>query len=241
MIVPRSVHPARIAIGLMFVAVLALFFLSGLEHQLTLGALKLHQSQLNGIYRHRPLFVTGIFFSTTVVLAALCIPGSVVVTTLAAGAIFGLWLGTAIESFALAIGASVAFVASRYVLRDWLSAQSLLRWRMDRGARDTRIELMSLRLIPALPFSLVNIAMGLTTMRIGAFYLVTQLALLPTTMIYASTGRRLGAIKSATDVVSAPTLVALSLVAMLSLVGRMVSASSGRAAADGQSNRHERR
>ena len=123
------------------------------------------------------------FFLLYVAGAALSLPGAVILT-LAAGAIFGLWLGTLIVSFASTIGASLAFLSSRFVLRDWVKARFGKRIAaIDRGiASEGALYLLTMRLIPAFPFFLVNLAMGLTTMRLPTFALVSQVGMLPGTI-----------------------------------------------------------
>jgi pyruvate/2-oxoglutarate dehydrogenase complex dihydrolipoamide dehydrogenase (E3) component/uncharacterized membrane protein YdjX (TVP38/TMEM64 family) len=186
---------------------IAAFFLLDLGSYLTLESLKAKQASLAALLGERPLLVVGSFFLFYVAVTALSLPGAAILT-LAAGAIFGLLLGTLIVSFASAIGASLAFLSSRYVLRDWVKARFKGRVEaIDRGiAQDGAFYLLTLRLIPAFPFFLINLAMGLTAMRLPAFYLVSQIGMLPGTLVYVNAGTQLARIRSTSDILS-PVLI----------------------------------
>jgi pyruvate/2-oxoglutarate dehydrogenase complex dihydrolipoamide dehydrogenase (E3) component/uncharacterized membrane protein YdjX (TVP38/TMEM64 family) len=196
-------------IGLLafLVAAIAAFFLFDLGDYLTLVSLKARQADLATLLDQRPLLIIGGFFLLYVATTALSLPGAVILT-LAAGAVFGLWLGTLIVSFASAIGASLAFLSSRFVLRDWVKARFGKRSAaIDRGiAKEGALYLLTLRLIPAFPFFLINLAMGLTTMRLVTFYVVSQVGMLPGTMVFVNAGTQLAAIDSTGDILS-PTLI----------------------------------
>lgn len=213
----------KLAIVLLIAGGFALFFLLGLQHDLTLAGLKAREQELIGLYQQRPLLFAGVFFAFYVAATALSFPGAAVLT-MASGAIFGFWLGVLIDSFASSIGASLAFLSSRYVLRDWVRTKFARRTRaIDRGVeRDGKFCLLTLRLIPAFPFFLVNIAMGLTAMRLAPFYLVSQIGMLPGTMVYVNAGRQLGAIRSVGDVLSPGVIGSLLLLAIFPLLAKFV-------------------
>lgn len=199
----------------------ALFFLLGLQHQLTLHELKARKDELVGLYEQRPLLFAGIFFMLYVAVTAFSFPGAVVLT-LASGAIFGFWPGVVITSFASTIGASLAFLSSRYLLRDWVRARfGRMTEVLDRGVRrDGNFYLLSLRLVPAFPYFLVNISMGLTAMRLISFYLVSQIGMLPGTMLFVNAGRRLAAIEQVGDVISPSTILSLLLLGLFPLAAK---------------------
>lgn len=199
----------------------ALFFLLGLQHQLTLHELKARKDELVGLYEQRPLLFAGIFFMLYVAVTAFSFPGAVVLT-LASGAIFGFWPGVVITSFASTIGASLAFLSSRYVLRDWVRTRfGRMTEVLDRGVRrDGNFYLLSLRLVPAFPYFLVNISMGLTAMRLISFYLVSQIGMLPGTMLFVNAGRRLAAIEQVGDVISPSTILSLLLLGLFPLAAK---------------------
>ncbi len=197
----------KVALLLLLVAAVAAFFLFDLGAYLTLENLRARQSDLAGLLETQPLLLIGGFFLGYVAVTALSLPGAAIMT-LAAGAIFGLWMGTLIVSFASSIGASLAFLTSRYLLRDWVKAKFGQRVAaIDRGIeKDGAFYLFTLRLIPAFPFFLVNLAMGLTGMRLLTFYIVSQIGMLAGTIVYVNAGTQLAAIESVSDILS-PSLV----------------------------------
>ncbi|MGF1548956.1 MAG: FAD-dependent oxidoreductase [Sphingomonadaceae bacterium] len=192
---------------ILIAALVAGFFLFGLDDELTLANLKARQAELDALLAARPALLIGGFFILYVAVAALSLPGAAIMT-IAAGAIFGLLTGTIIVSFASSIGASLAFLASRYLLRDWVKARfSKAIAAIDRGMeRDGIFYLLTLRLVPAFPFFLVNLAMGLTAMRLVHFYLVSQAGMLAGTIVFVNAGTQLARVESADDIFS-PWLV----------------------------------
>lgn len=197
----------RILLLLVLVLAVAAFFVFDLGQYLTLDSLKARRGELADFVDERPVLAVAAFFLLYVAVTALSLPGAAIMT-LAAGAIFGLWRGTLIVSFASAIGASLAFLSSRYLLRDWVKARFADRVAaIDRGiARDGAFYLLTLRLIPAFPFFLINLAMGLTSMRLVTFYLVSQAGMLLGTLVYVNAGTQLADIESVRDILS-PALI----------------------------------
>ena len=169
----------------------------------------------------RPALIIGGFFLIYVAGAALSLPGAVILT-IAAGAVFGLWLGTLIVSFASTIGASLAFLSSRFVLRDWVKARFGKRIAaIDRGvASEGALYLLTMRLIPAFPFFLVNLAMGLTSIRLPTFALVSQIGMLPATLIFVNAGTQLAAIDSTSDIASPALIGSLVLLGLFPLLAK---------------------
>ena len=208
----------KLILVLLVLSGVALFFALGLHHHLTLGELKARRNELVGSYEGRPLLFAVLFFVFYVVATAFSFPGAAVLT-MASGAIFGFWLGVLIDSFASTIGASLAFLSSRYLLRDWVRAKFGRRVEaIDRGVRrDGNFYLLTLRLVPAFPYFLVNIAMGLTAMRLLPYYFISQIGMLPGTMVYVNAGRHLGAIEHVRDVLSLPVVGSLLLLAAFPL------------------------
>ena len=197
----------RIFLLLVLVLAVAAFFLFDLGHYLTLDSLKARRAELAGFVEERPALAVAAFFLLYVAVTAFSLPGAAVMT-LAAGAIFGLWRGTLIVSFASAIGASLAFLSARYLLRDWVKARFADRLAaIDRGIeRDGAFYLLTLRLIPAFPFFLINLAMGLTGMKLVTFYWVSQVGMLLGTLVYVNAGTQLATIESTGDILS-PALI----------------------------------
>ncbi len=163
------------------------------------------------------------FFGAYVAVAALSLPLAVWMT-LAGGALFGLWQGLVIVSFASTIGATLAFLASRHLLRDWVRARLGRRAEaIDEGLRrDGAFFLFSLRLIPVIPFFAVNLLMGLTPMRTSTFYLVSQAGMLPGTAAYVNAGTQLAQLESLSGVLSPALLLSFALLGIFPWIARML-------------------
>lgn len=155
-----------------------------------------------------PLLAAALFFLAYVLFAALALPAASLMT-LAAGAFFGLWAGTLLVSFASSIGASLAFLAARTLLRDVAERRfPALFKRIEAGlARDGVFYLVSLRLVPIVPFFAINLAVGLTRLPLGRFYLASQIGMLPATLIYVNAGASLGALAHDGGPVLSPRIV----------------------------------
>lgn len=218
----RAHSYARIAILLLIVLGVGLFFLFDLQHYLTLSGLKARHHELVALREQRPLFIVGLFFAAYVAVTALSLPGAAVMT-MAAGAIFGFWLGLVIDSFASTLGAALAFLSSRYLLRDWVKSRFPERVEaIDRGVeKDGKFYLLTLRLVPLFPYFLVNIAMGLTTMRVLPFALLSQIGMLPGTALYVNAGVQLARIQSPGDVLSPRVVGSLILLALFPLLAKV--------------------
>jgi pyruvate/2-oxoglutarate dehydrogenase complex dihydrolipoamide dehydrogenase (E3) component/uncharacterized membrane protein YdjX (TVP38/TMEM64 family) len=199
----------------------AAFFLFDLDAYLTLDGLKARQAELAELVEHHPVQVIGGFFLIYVAVTALSLPGAAVMT-LAAGAIFGLLIGTAIVSAASTMGASLAFLSSRYLLRDWVKARFSRRIEaIDRGVeKDGAFYLLTLRLIPAFPFFLVNLAMGLTAMRLVPYALVSMAGMLPGTVVYVLAGTQLARIASTSDILSPVLIGSFVLLGLFPLIAK---------------------
>lgn len=213
----------RIVIAGLLLLGLAAWFLLDLGQYLTLETLKAQQSTIERFYQANPLQVLAIYFAVYVILTALSVPGAAIMT-LAAGAVFGVATGTLVVSFASSIGATLAFLASRYVLRD--SVQSRFGARLaavnDGVARDGAFYLFSLRLVPAFPFFLVNLAMGLTPMRTWTYYWVSQLGMFLGTVVYVNAGTQLAQINSLSDIASPGLLASFAALGLLPWVGKWI-------------------
>ena len=208
---------------LLAVLVLAVggFFGLGLGRYLSLDYIKSQQSQLEAWRAARPLAAALIFFAGYVAVTGLSLPGASIMT-LAAGAIFGVAWGTLIVSFAASLGATLAFLLSRLVLKEWVQSRFGARLvAVDAGIRkDGGFYLFTLRLVPAFPFFLINLAMGLTSIRTWTFYWVSQLGMLLGTLIYANAGTQLARIGSASDIASPGLLISLALLGVVPLLAR---------------------
>ncbi|MDO9286624.1 MAG: FAD-dependent oxidoreductase [Aquabacterium sp.] len=170
---------------------------------LTLDQLKASRDALVGAYQARPLTILAAYFALYVTATALSFPGAAVLT-LAAGAMFGLGLGLLVVSFASSLGALLAFLVARYLLRDAVQARfaKALAPINEGMQRDGVFYLLTLRLVPVFPFFLVNLLTALTPIAAGRFYLVSQLGMLPGTLVFVNAGTQLAAIQSPGDVLS---------------------------------------
>ncbi len=214
----------RIALLLLVAAAIAAYFLLDLRDLVTLDSLKARRDEFQALLESRPLLVIGLFLLFYVTMSSLSIPG-VSIVSMAAGAIFGLWLGVAIVSVAATIGACVSFLASRYLLRDWVRRRFGRQLAaIDRGIeKDGAFYLLTLRLNPAILYFLINLAMGLTRMRLAPYAAVSWVGMLPGTFVYVNAGTELARIESPRDVLSPGLLGALVLLSLFPLVGKFLA------------------
>ena len=215
----------RIFIAALLLLALAAWFLFDLGQYLTIDALKGQQAALADVYRARPMLVIAIFFSGYVALTALSVPGAAILT-LAAGAIFGVGIGTLIVSFASTLGATLAFLGSRYLFRDAVQTRFGARLRAVNAGieRDGAFYLFSLRLVPVFPFFAVNLAMGLTPVRVWTYYWVSQLGMLLGTIVYVNAGTQLAEIRSLSDIASPGLLASFAALGLLPWLGKWIMA-----------------
>ena len=213
----------RIAVVGLVAVLGAAFFAFDLGRFFSLAYVQASSARFAALYAEHPVAVVAGYFAVYVAVAALSLPGATVVS-LAGGALFGFWVGLAVISFASSIGATLACAVSRFVLRDWVSRRFGGRLAaIDRGIeREGAFYLFTLRLIPAFPFFLVTLAMGLTPMRLGAFYWVSQLGMLPGTMVYVNAGRELGRLTSLSGILSPSLLASFALLGIFPLAARRI-------------------
>ncbi len=204
---PRSSRAARLLLAIVLVAAVVLFFAFGLQRYLSLDALKTQQAALASYNAAHPWTVLAVFFALYVAITASSLPGAALLT-LAAGALFGLLAGTVLVSFASSVGATLAFLASRFLFRDWVRQRFGKRLAaIDRGIdREGAFYLFTLRLVPVFPFFMINLLMGLTGIRVWTFYAVSQLGMLAGTVVYVNAGTQLARIHSLSGILS-PTLI----------------------------------
>ena len=188
-----------------------------------LEGLRQHIAHLDGWRAMHPMLFIALFLLGYVIVVALSLPFALWMT-LAAGALFGLASGVVIASFASSIGATLAFLASRWVLRDWVLSRfgNRLKPLSDGLARDGSAYLFTLRLIPVVPFFLVNLLMGLTTMSGLRFYVVSQLGMLPATLVYVNAGTQLAQLSSVKGLVSPPLILSFALLGLFPWLAKAV-------------------
>ena len=208
----------KLIIVVILAALVAAFFLFDLKDYLTLSYIKQSQADFAALYRENPLPVLGAYFLIYVVVTGLSLPGAVFLTLLGGG-LFGFSVGLAVISFASTIGAALACLAARHVLRDWVQA----RFRDKLAAINQGVEregafyLFTLRLIPVFPFFVINLVMGLTPMRLFTFYWVSQVGMLPGTAVYVNAGKELAKIESASGILSPGLIISFAILGLFPL------------------------
>lgn len=202
-------------IGLFFVFDLGCFF--------SLEALKESHRDLQQSYQEQPFLVIGIYSLTYIVVAALSLPGATVMT-LAGGAMFGIWVGVPVVIISAAIGATLAFWAARYVLRDAVQRRFGDRLgTVNRGLkRDGAFYLFTLRLVPIFPFFLINLLMGLTTLPSTTYFWVSLVGMFAGTAVYVNAGTQLATITQMSDVMSPALIISFTVLALFPWLARWV-------------------
>ncbi len=198
----------KAVLALVLIGAIAAYFVFDLGQYLSLENFKASQADIVAAKDANPaLYIAG-FFLLYVAVTGLSIPGAAIMT-LVAGALFGVVLGTLIVSFASTMGATLAFLSSRYVLRDWVQGKFGERLRaVDDGLeKDGAFYLFTLRLIPVFPFFVINLLMGLTRIKTGTFFWVSQIGMLPATIVFVNAGTQISRIESTAGLLS-PTLIA---------------------------------
>jgi uncharacterized membrane protein YdjX (TVP38/TMEM64 family) len=220
----RAVTIAALLVGL------AIFFALDLQQYLRFSALKQSHAHLVGLYREQPALFVVAFMAIHVSALALCLPGAVLTVALAAGAIFGTALGTLIVLTSLTVGDSLGFLAARFLVGDWVRdrfAAQLGRVE-DELERNAAFYLLSLRLMAAMPYFVVNLTFGVTRMRLRVFAPVSLIGLIPATALYVNAGTELASIASPRDILSTTMITTFALLAILPLVARYFLGGSGR-------------
>lgn len=203
---------------------IALFFGLGLDRYLTLDMLKASHETLKETRLGDPWLFAVAYVALYVLVTALSLPGAAIMT-LAGGALFGLWIGTLLISFASSIGAVLAFLVSRYLLRDTVQSRFGDRLKaINEGMdRDGALYLFTVRLVPVFPFFLVNLLMGLTSIRTITFYWVSQVGMVAGTLVYVNAGTQLAHIDSLSDIASPTLMLSFALLGLFPLLAKRFS------------------
>jgi pyruvate/2-oxoglutarate dehydrogenase complex dihydrolipoamide dehydrogenase (E3) component/uncharacterized membrane protein YdjX (TVP38/TMEM64 family) len=222
-------HPRMNTRKLLLLLTLALlvsaFFAFDLGRFFSLDYFKSQQAAMEAYRLAHPALTAGIFFAIYVAVTGLSLPGAAIMT-LAAGAIFGLLWGTVIVSFASTLGATLAFLAARFVLRDWVQGKFGDRLKAINAGmeREGGFYLFTLRLIPIFPFFVINLVMGLTPIRTWTFYWVSQVGMLAGTLVYVNAGTQLARIDSLKGILSPGLLLSFALLGIFPLIAKKVVA-----------------
>ncbi len=213
----------KLLLVLALVALVAAYMALDLGRIFSLDYIRGARDDFAALYQAHPAQVIGAFFGIYVAVAALSLPGAAILTLLG-GAIFGLWVGTLVVSFASSIGATLAMLVSRYLLRDAVNAKFGARLAdIDRGIqRDGGFYLFTLRLVPVFPFFVINLLMGLTSIKARTFYGVSQLGMLAGTLVYVNAGTQLAQISSLQGILSPGLIASFVLLGLFPLVAKKI-------------------
>src|SRR6056297_45302 len=214
-------HWKKILIVGIIAVFLVLFFVFDLHQMLTLTELKARQEAFYQYYLNHRLLTLGGYFVLYILVTALSLPGAAVMT-LAGGALFGFWPALIVVSFASTIGATLAFLVSRFLLRDWVQGKFSNRLRAINAGieKEGGFYLFTLRLVPLFPFFVINLVMGLTPMRTWTYYWVSQVGMLAGTAVYVNAGTQLGQIESLGGILSPGLLFSFVLLGIFPLIAR---------------------
>lgn len=216
---------SRVFLILLIVAAIASFFIFDLGQYLTLDYLKSQRQDFMHFYANNTVITLVFYFVLYVAVTALSLPGATVMT-LAGAAVFGFSTSLFVISFASTIGATLAFLMSRFVLRDYVQAKyrDKLKAINEGIEREGGFYLFTLRLIPLVPFFVINLVMGLTPMKAWRFYLVSQIGMLPGTMVYVNAGNQLGSLQSLAGILSPGLILSFALLGLFPLVAKKLVA-----------------
>lgn len=211
----------QIVIILVLAGLVAIIYAYDLQRYLTLDYIKSQQQAFAQFYAENTFLTIAVYFVIYVVSIALSVPGAAVLT-LAGGALFGLVTGTIVVSFASTIGATLAFLVSRFLLKDYVQSKfgDKLKVINEGIEREGEFYLFTLRLVPLFPFFLINLIMGVTPIKTIKFYLVSQIGMLPGTIVYIFAGTQLAQIDSLQGILSPKLIIAFVLLGIFPLLAK---------------------
>ncbi|EED31579.1 mercuric reductase [gamma proteobacterium NOR5-3] len=215
--------PVKIIIVALVLAGFFAFWYFDLQSLLSFEELRGRSDDLQALRNANPLVVALIFFGLYVAVTGLSLPGAAIMT-LAGGAIFGFWTALLLVSFASSVGATLAFLVSRSLLRDWVQTRfgRQLKALNEGFSRDGAFYLFSLRLVPVFPFFVINLISGLLPISTGRFYWVSQLGMLPATAVFVNAGTQLGQLESPAGILSPALLGSFVLLGVFPFIARSV-------------------
>ena len=216
-------NPRKLLLILALAVLVGVFFAFDLGRFFSLDFVKSQQAAIDAYRSAQPVLTAGIFFAVYVAVTGLSLPGATIMT-LAAGAIFGVWWGTVIVSFASTLGATLAFLVSRFVLRDWVQEKFGDKLKAINAGMEKEggFYLFTLRLIPIFPFFVINLVMGLTPIRAWTFYWVSQIGMVAGTLVYVNAGTQLAQINSLKGILSPELLASFALLGIFPLIARKI-------------------
>jgi uncharacterized membrane protein YdjX (TVP38/TMEM64 family) len=216
---------SKIIIVLVIIALIAVFKIFGLGDYFSLSYLKESQQKFEVLYSENHILVIAAYMAIYIIVTSLSLPGAAVMT-IAAGAMFGLLIGTIAVSFASTIGATLACFVSRYLMRDWIQEKfgDKLKTINEGIEKEGAFYLFTLRLIPVFPFWLINLVMGLTRIRMMTFSWVSQVGMLAGTIVYVNAGKELAKIDSLSGILSPGLILSFALLGIFPIAAKRVVA-----------------
>ena len=213
----------KILILAIVAGLIVVYFVFDLGQYLDLDYFKQQQERIMAYRESFPIRTAAIFFIAYILVTGLSLPGAAI-ATLVGGAIFGLLWGTVVVSFASVIGASCAFLVSRHILRDTIQSRygDRLRTINEGCEKDGAVYLFTLRMVPLFPFFLINLLMGLTPMRLGMFFIVSQIGMLPGTIVYVNAGTQIAKIDSLGSILSPALIASFVLLGIFPLISKKI-------------------
>ncbi len=213
----------KIGLVLTLAIIVSLFIYFDLSRFLTLDYIKESQARFQNLYQAHRFMVVSVYMVIYILVTALSLPGAAVMT-LAGGGFFGLVTGTIVVSVASTIGATCACLASRFILRDWVQSKfggklSAINEGID---KEGSFYLFSLRLIPIFPFFVINLLMGLTKMPIRTYFWVSQIGMLPATIVFVNAGKEIAKIDSVAGIASPTLLISFALLGLFPVTVKKV-------------------
>lgn len=211
----------KIIIAILIVAAIVIFNILDLGQYFSLSYIKQSQEKFERLYSEQSVLVIATYMIIYIFVTSLSLPGAAVMT-LAGGALFGLITGTIVVSFASTIGASIACFVSRFILRDWVQGKFGDRLKsVNKGIeKEGAFYLFTMRLIPVIPFWLINLLMGLTKMPLRRFYWVSQVGMLAGTIVYVNAGKELAKIESLSGILSPSLIFSFILLGLFPLIAK---------------------
>ena len=216
-----TMNKTRITLFAAIIMLVALFFIFDLGQYFNLDYLKEKQAVIDTFYDRQPLTTAVSYFLLYVIITGLSLPGAAILT-LAGGAVFGVLWGTVIVSFASTIGATLAFLFSRYLFREYIQGRFADKLTaINKGIEEEgAFYLFTLRLVPIFPFFIINLVMGLTPIRVITFFLVSQAGMLAGTIVYVNAGTQIAKIEQLKDILSPALILSFVLLGLFPLIAK---------------------
>lgn len=213
----------KLSVIILLISIIGLFFILDLGQYLDLTYIKSKQEAINNYYSINPIFTALIFFISYILITGVSLPGASIMT-LIGGAIFGVGWGTLLVSFGSVLGATMAFLVVRYLFHDFIQNRYSKQLEpINNGIKkEGGFYLFSIRLVPAFPFFIINALMALTPIKTINFALISQIGMLPATIVYVNAGTQLAKIESLGDILSKELIISFVLLGIFPLLTKKI-------------------